>query len=65
MTPADLVTLRKDHGLTQAGLAAHMGTTQNTVARWETGAIRINEGWVRLAFEVLDLRAEKAALLIA
>lgn len=64
MTPADLRALRKRHGLSQRELAEHMGTTQVTVARWETGAVKLNEGWCRLAGEVLDLRAEKAALLV-
>lgn len=56
MTPAELVAQRKAHGLTQAQLAAHMGTTRNTIARWEMGQVKITEGWLRLAFEVLDLR---------
>jgi DNA-binding transcriptional regulator YiaG len=64
MTPAELRALRKQYGLSQQALARHMGTTRNTVVRWEMGSQRINEGWVRLAFEVLRLREEKAALLI-
>lgn len=32
-----LVTYRKQHGLTQKGLAAHLDVARETVARWETG----------------------------
>lgn len=57
MTPDVLRALRKQHGLTQQQLAALMGTTQTTVKRWELGMHPINEGWARLAFETLELRA--------
>jgi transcriptional regulator with XRE-family HTH domain len=32
-----LVAYRKQRGLTQKGLAAHLDVTRETVARWETG----------------------------
>jgi transcriptional regulator with XRE-family HTH domain len=32
-----LVTYRKQRGLTQKGLAAHLDVTRETIARWETG----------------------------
>lgn len=32
-----LVTYRKQHGLTQKGLAAHLDVARETIARWETG----------------------------
>ena len=32
-----LVDYRKQHGLTQKGLARHLDVARETVARWETG----------------------------
>lgn len=41
MTGADLRNRRKALGLSQAALAQRLGTTKNTVARWERGEITI------------------------
>ena len=46
-------------GLTQAELAAILGTTVTTVARWETGQRAVNEGWARLALAEAGRRRVK------
>lgn len=35
MTPADFIAIRKAAGLSQTGLAALLGVTRSTVARYE------------------------------
>ena len=60
MTPDELRQARRGYGLTQAGLAEIMGTSTNTVARWERGEVVVNQGWVKLAFEVLAFRKRGA-----
>lgn len=62
MTPDQLRELRMSHGLTQSALAVHLGVTATTVARWERGEVPITLRSLRLvelAFEVLDLQAER------
>jgi transcriptional regulator with XRE-family HTH domain len=48
MTGAALRRLRKRLGLTQRELAARVGVTPTTVARWERGEVRITEPMSRL-----------------
>lgn len=48
MTPADLRRLRHRLGLTQAGFAALIGVTANTVARWERGVLGLRPTSARL-----------------
>jgi transcriptional regulator with XRE-family HTH domain len=60
MTPEELRTLRKSYGLSQRGLAELMGSTRESVGRWERGVLRVKEPWVRLAFRVLDLERQLA-----
>lgn len=55
MAPTKLKRIRKELGLTQAGLAKQLGVGQNAVARWETGARGISEPVARL---VRRIRAE-------
>lgn len=45
-----LVTYRKEHGLTQKGLAAYLDVARVTVARWETGS-RINDDLLPMVSE--------------
>lgn len=37
----DLVTARRDHGLSQTEVAARMGTSQSVVARLEAGGVDV------------------------
>jgi transcriptional regulator with XRE-family HTH domain len=48
--------LRKRATLTQRALAGRLGVTENTVARWERGEMRITEPMARLI--VLTLKAK-------
>jgi transcriptional regulator with XRE-family HTH domain len=41
LTPAQLIAIREDMGLTQAELAERLGKSRNTVINWETGRTRI------------------------
>ncbi len=52
-----LKTQRETLGLSQHQLAVQLGTTANTIGRWETGARACAlEGAVRLALEALHTR---------
>ena len=51
-------------GMTQEELAELMGTTATTIRRWENpglgkNARAINEGWLKLAFEVAATRKKR------
>ena len=48
MTPSDLKKLRVKLGISQAKLAALIGTTSTTVYRWETGRSPISEPIAKL-----------------
>jgi DNA-binding transcriptional regulator YiaG len=48
MKGEELRRLRKRMGLTQAQLAVELGSTENTVARWERNEIKVNEQAARL-----------------
>jgi DNA-binding transcriptional regulator YiaG len=48
MTPSDLRRLRRRLGLSQAGFAALVGVTSNTVARWERGELGMRPTTIRL-----------------
>lgn len=43
MTPEELKRRRKQLGLSQTELSALIGVPQNTISRWEIGAIPIGE----------------------
>ena len=48
MTPSDVRRFRRQLGLSQAGFAAKVGVTANTVARWERGELGMRSTTVRL-----------------
>ena len=48
MNPHDILAARQRLGLTQAGLAERLGTTQSTVSRWEAGRVPISRPAERL-----------------
>lgn len=48
MTPSDLRRLRRRLKLSQAGFAALVGVTSNTVARWERGELGMRPTTARL-----------------
>ncbi len=48
MKPATLRQLRRRLGLSQAKLAALIGVTSNTVARWERGELGMKRTTARL-----------------
>lgn len=57
---ADLRLRRESLGLTQAELAAALGTTANTIARWERGELRIeNPRMLGLAITQLSAPARR------
>lgn len=49
-----LVAYRKERGLTQKGLAAHLKVARETVARWETGR--------RIDDELLPMVSERTGI---
>jgi len=50
--PFTLIDWRKRHGLSQAKVAELLGSTKNTIARWERGEMRMqNPQQVKLALE--------------
>jgi transcriptional regulator with XRE-family HTH domain len=54
VTPADLRSAREGLGLTQRALAEALGVPQNTVWRWEKGAMPIQHPTIlRLALRAL------------
>jgi putative transcriptional regulator len=48
MTGKELRQIRKGLGLTQQQLAARIGVTSNSLARWERGEVGISEPVARL-----------------
>jgi DNA-binding transcriptional regulator YiaG len=46
--PRELKRIRQRLGVTQKGLAAHVGVTGNTIARWERGEVPIGPVATRL-----------------
>jgi len=48
MTGAEVRRVRQRLGLTQVQLAAKLGVTENTLARWERGSVGIGEPVARL-----------------
>ena len=52
--PASVRALRKRLGMTQPQLAAELGTTVNTVWRWEHGYQAVSKPYRRLLKMVLD-----------
>lgn len=60
LAPA-LVTARKQAGLTQAELAARVGTTQSAIARLERGAVTPSVDMLTRLAEALGVRFEIAA----
>ena len=48
MTGEELRDARIALGLTQKEFADILETTPNTVARWERGELKINQGWAKL-----------------
>lgn len=60
MTGDDLRKRREKLGLTQTALACLLGTTQNTISRWELGLLSIEKPqMLDLALQALELRAKK------
>jgi DNA-binding transcriptional regulator YiaG len=57
MTPDEVKAIRRRLGLTQAELAAQVGVTRVTVARWESGLIGIRESAARL-LKLLSTKAK-------
>jgi DNA-binding transcriptional regulator YiaG len=54
MKPKDVISLRRRLGWTLAQLAAELGTTVNTVWRWEHGVQAISPPYQRLLQIVVD-----------
>jgi DNA-binding transcriptional regulator YiaG len=48
MQPPELKRIRRRLGVTQAALAAQVGVTGNTIARWERGEVPIGAVAARL-----------------
>ena len=61
MTGPQLRRLRHAAKLSQSQLAAQLGVTANTVARWERGVVRITEPAARLVHFVLGSGPAKGA----
>jgi DNA-binding transcriptional regulator YiaG len=58
---AEIKRLRTRMGLTQAELAAELGVTENTVARWEREEMKMSEPAVRLLRSLAAQRRQKGA----
>jgi DNA-binding transcriptional regulator YiaG len=56
---AEIKKLRARMGLTQAQLAADLGVTENTVARWERDEMKMSEPAVRLLRRVATASTQK------
>lgn len=54
MTPDDVLALRKQLGWTQPQLAKELGTTVNTIWRWEHGYQAISPPYQKLLRILLD-----------
>ncbi len=59
MQPKELNRIRRRLGLTQAALAAQVGVTGNTVARWERGEVPIGPVAARLLHELDHLHSSR------
>jgi len=54
---AELRKRREGLGLSQSALAARLGTTQNTISRWELGEMEIEKpAMLDLALQALETR---------
>jgi transcriptional regulator with XRE-family HTH domain len=60
MTGKELQEWRRKRGLSQEGLAGHLGVIRVTVARWETGTRSI-PSFLPLALEALENRMKEEA----
>jgi transcriptional regulator with XRE-family HTH domain len=60
MTRKELQEWRRKRGLSQEGLARHLGVIRITVTRWETGA-RTIPSFLPLALEALENRMKMEA----
>jgi transcriptional regulator with XRE-family HTH domain len=59
MNGQNLRERRQRLGLSQTGLAEKLGTTQNTISRWEQGTIEIqNPEMLDLALKTLESEKE-------
>ena len=55
MKNTELLERRKKLGLSQTNLAEKLGTTQNTISRWENGTMEIqNPKMLDLALQTLE-----------
>jgi transcriptional regulator with XRE-family HTH domain len=60
MTGAELKARRERLGLSQTALANLLGTTQNTISRWELGTLQIEKSqMLELALEALEKRGTR------
>ena len=59
MTGDQLRRIRKRLGLTQEVMAAKLGVSPNTVARWERNEVAISEPAARLARLTLEMERRK------
>lgn len=60
MTGDELRERREKLGLSQSALAQQLGTTQNTISRWELGTLQIEKSqMLELALEALKKRGNK------
>ncbi len=61
MSGDELRVRRERLGLSQSALAAKLGTTQNTISRWEIGTLNIEKAeMLELALEALEKRGPPA-----
>jgi DNA-binding transcriptional regulator YiaG len=61
ITGVEIKRLRTRMRLTQAELAAELGVTENTVARWERDEMKMSEPAVRLLRSLAAQRRQKGA----
>lgn len=53
-----IAAMRRRKGMTQAKLAAAVGTNQRAVSRWETGVVRPGANYLNKMADVLDCKTD-------